>query len=124
MKHARYGRLILWLRWCSGPQTLDSPGACICASSPDRYFFYLTNDLTTPASEVVFLANDRCAQENLIAQSKGGVKALSMPVGDLVSNGAYMVMASLAWSRKAWAALLLTVQGRWAVKCGAEERSL
>src|SRR4051794_5582652 len=39
---------------------------------PDRYFFYLTNDRTTPASEVVFLANDRCDQENLIAQWKGG----------------------------------------------------
>src|SRR5262249_959028 len=29
---------------------------------PDRYFFYLTNDRTTPASEIVFLANDRCDQ--------------------------------------------------------------
>ena len=47
---------------------------------PDRYFFYLTNDLTTPASEIVFLANDRCDQENLIAQLKGGVKAMAMPV--------------------------------------------
>ena len=62
---------------------------------PDRYFFYITNDRTTPASEIVFLANDRCDQENLIAQLKGGVKALAMPVGDLVSNWAYMVMA--AW---------------------------
>ena len=60
---------------------------------PDRYFFYITNDRTTPASEIVFLANDRCDQENLIAQLKGGVKALAMPVGDLVSNWAYMVMA-------------------------------
>ena len=61
---------------------------------PDRYFFYITNDRTTPASEIVFLANDRCDQENLIAQLKGGVKALAMPVDDLVSNWAYMVMAS------------------------------
>jgi hypothetical protein len=53
---------------------------------PDRYFFHLTNDRTTPASEVVFLANDRCDQENLIAQLKGGVKALAMPVDDLVSK--------------------------------------
>ena len=60
---------------------------------PDRYFFYITNDRTTPASEIVFLANDRCDQENLIAQLKGGVKALAMPVDDLVSNWAYMVMA-------------------------------
>src|SRR4051794_17207983 len=91
---------------------------------PDRYFFYLTNDLTTPASEVVFLANDRCDQENLIAQLKGGVKALSMPVNDLVSNWAYMVMASLAWSLKAWGALVLPETGRWSEKYRAEKRSL
>jgi hypothetical protein len=89
-----------------------------------RYFFFITNDRTTPASEVVFLANDRCDQENLIAQLKGGVKAMAMPVGDLVSNWAYMVMASLAWSLKAWAALLLPEQGRWAAKYREEKRSL
>jgi hypothetical protein len=61
---------------------------------------------------------------NLIAQLKGGVKALAMPVGDLVSNWAYMVMASLAWSLKAWSALLLPEQGRWAEKYRAEKRSL
>ena len=70
------------------------------------------------------MANDRCDQENLIAQLKGGVKALAMPVGDLVSNWAYMVMASLAWSLKAWAALLLPEAGRWAEKHRAEKRSL
>jgi len=91
---------------------------------PDRFFFYITNDRTTPASEVVFLANDRCDQENLIAQLKGGVKALSMPVDNLVSNWAYMVMASLAWSLKAWAALLLPEHGRWAKRHRAEKRSL
>jgi hypothetical protein len=91
---------------------------------PDRYFFDITNDRTTPASEVVFLANGRCDQENLIAQLKGGVKALAMPVGDLVSNWAYMVMASLAWSLKAWSALVLPEQGRWAEKYRAEKRSL
>jgi hypothetical protein len=91
---------------------------------PDRYFFYLTNDRTTSASEVVFLANDRCDQENLIAQLKGGVKALTMPVDDLVSNWAYMVMASLAWGLKAWAALLLPEHPRWAGKHRAEKRSL
>lgn len=91
---------------------------------PDRCFFYITNDRTTPASEIVFLANDRCDQENLIGQLKGGVKALSMPVDDLVSNWAYMVMASLAWSLKAWAALVLPEGGRWAEKHRAEKRSL
>jgi Transposase DDE domain group 1 len=91
---------------------------------PDRYFFYITNDRTTPASEIVFLANDRCDQENLVAQLKGGVKALAMPVGDLVSNWAYMVMASLAWSLKAWSALVLPETGRWSAKYRAEKRSL
>jgi hypothetical protein len=91
---------------------------------PDRYFFYITNDWTTPASEVVLLANDRCDQENLIGQLKGGVKALSMPVDNLVSNWAYMVMASLAWSLKAWSALILPEGGRWAEKYRAEKRSL
>jgi Transposase DDE domain group 1 len=91
---------------------------------PDRFLFYITNDRTTPASEIVFLANDRCDQENLVAQLKGGVKALAMPVGDLVSNGAYMAMAGLAWSLKAWSALVLPEQGRWAEKYRAEKRSL
>ena len=67
-----------------------------------RYFFYITNDWETPADEIVFLANDRCNQENLIAQLKGGVRALTTPVDTLESNWAYMVMASLAWSLKAW----------------------
>ncbi len=61
-----------------------------------RYFFYLTNDEETPADELVLLANQRRNQENLIAQLKNGVHALRMPVGILVSNWAYMVMASLA----------------------------
>ena len=39
-------------------------------------------------------ANGRCDQENLIAQLKSGVHALTAPVDDLVSNWAYMVMAS------------------------------
>ena len=78
-----------------------------------RYFFYITNDRQTPASEIVFLANQRCNQENLIEQLKNGVRALQMPVDDLVSNWAYMVMASLAWSLKAWFALLLPEHGRW-----------
>ena len=91
---------------------------------PDRSFFYITNDRTTPPSEIVFLANDRCDQENLIAQFKGGVKALATPVNDLVSNWAYIVMASLAWSLKAWSAPVLPEEGRWAEEHRAEERSL
>ena len=37
-----------------------------------RYFFYITNDREMTAEEVVFPANDRCDQQNLIAQLKCG----------------------------------------------------
>ena len=70
-----------------------------------RYFFYITNIEELSPAEVVFFCNDRCNQENLIEQLKNGLNAFRMPVGDLVSNWAYMVMASLAWSLKAWFAL-------------------
>jgi hypothetical protein len=89
-----------------------------------RYFFYITNDREMSAAEVVFSANDRCDQENLVAQLKGGVHALTTPVDNLVSNWAYMVMASLAWSLKAWAALLVPVSPRHEAKHRAERRTL
>jgi hypothetical protein len=72
-----------------------------------RYFFYITNDFQTPAAELVLQANARADQENLIAQLKNGVHAMRLPVGDLLSNWAYMVMASLAWTLKAWWGLML-----------------
>jgi hypothetical protein len=88
-----------------------------------RYFFFITNDRAAAADELVLEANGRCDQENVIAQLKGGVPALKAPVGDLVSNGAYMVMASLAWTLKAWAALLLPEEPRHAEEHRAERRS-
>ena len=72
-----------------------------------RYFFYITNDLRLAMEDVVFHANRRCNQENLIEQLKNGVNALRVPVYDLLSNWAYMVIASLAWTLKAWFALTL-----------------
>ncbi len=81
-----------------------------------RYFFYITNDRKAAAEEVVFEANDRCDQENLIAQLAGGVRALSAPVDNLHSNWAYMVMTALAWNLKAWLALWLPEGGRWREK--------
>ena len=72
-----------------------------------RYLFYITNIEEMTSEEVVLFCNERCNQENLIEQLKNGLNALRMPVGDLVSNGAYMVMASLAWTLKAWWALLV-----------------
>jgi hypothetical protein len=89
-----------------------------------RYFFSITNDRALSAEEVVFLANDRCDQENLIAQLKGGVHALTTPVDNLVSNWAYMVMASLAWNLKAWSALLVPVSPRHKAKHEGEKRTL
>jgi hypothetical protein len=89
-----------------------------------RYFFYLTNDQETAAADVVFLANDRCNQENLIDQLKHGVGATRMPVDTLLSNWAYMVMAALAWTLKAWFALRLPETGRWATRYAAEKAAV
>lgn len=68
----------------------------------DRYFFYVTNIEEIAPEEVIFLNNDRCNQENLIRELSSGLNAMRMPVGDLESNWAYMVMTSLAWTLKAW----------------------
>jgi hypothetical protein len=87
------------------------------------YFFYITNDWVSEADEIVFSANDRCDQENLLAQLHGGVRALRAPVDNLVSNWAYMVMTALAWNLKAWWALRLPERpGRWQEKHRAEKR--
>jgi hypothetical protein len=72
-----------------------------------RYFFYITNLTHLSAAEMVCFCNERCNQENLIEQLKNGLNALRMPVDSLVSNWSYMVMASLAWTLKAWFALLV-----------------
>ena len=89
-----------------------------------RCFFYITNEWETPAEEIVFGANGRCNQENLLQQLKSGVRSLSAPVDNLLSNWAYMVMASLAWSLKAWAALVLPEAGRWRARHQEEKRKL
>jgi hypothetical protein len=78
-----------------------------------RYFFYITNDRKASKAGIVREANARCNQENLIEQLKNGVNAMRVPVDGLVSNWAYMVMASLTWNLKAWYALLLPTKGRW-----------
>ncbi len=79
-----------------------------------RYFFYITNEgkPTTPA-QIVFSANDRCNQENHLAQLNSA-RALYAPVDNLLTNEAYMLMTSLAWNLKAWLALRLPERaGRW-----------
>jgi hypothetical protein len=72
-----------------------------------RYFFYITNDWVSEPDEIVFVANDRGNQENLLAQLHSGCRALRAPVDNLESNWAYMVMTALAWDLKAWWALCL-----------------
>jgi hypothetical protein len=90
-----------------------------------RYFFYLTNDRTSSPEQVVFQANDRCDQENLIEQLKNGVRAMRNPLDNLHSNWAYMVMASLAWTLKAWWGLMLPANpGRWHERHGQEARQI
>jgi len=89
-----------------------------------RYFFYVTNDQEMTAREVVTEANHRCNQENLIAQLKDGVRALHSPLNTLDANWAYMAMASLAWSLKAWFALLLPTNNRWVDKHEAEREEV
>jgi Transposase DDE domain group 1 len=80
----------------------------------ERYFFYITNEYECTPDEVVFEANDRCNQENLIAQLKSGVRALHASLDNLESNWAYMLMMALAWNLKAWWALTLPeAPGRW-----------
>ncbi len=89
-----------------------------------RYFFYITNDRKASRADIVADANNRCNQENLIEQLKNGVGAMRMPVDNLVSNWAYMVMASLAWNLKAWYALLLPTKGRWHKKHKLQKRKV
>ena len=72
-----------------------------------RYFFYITTRTDLTAAEVVRCANERCNQENVIEQLKNGVNALRVPLYDLVSNWAYMVMAALAWNIKSWLAMMM-----------------
>jgi hypothetical protein len=87
-----------------------------------RYFFYITNDRSMGAAEVVFESNERCDQENLIEQLKNGARALHAPLNTLDANWAYMVAASLAWSLKAWCALLIPQSPRWRLQHSRQQR--
>jgi hypothetical protein len=88
-----------------------------------RYFFYVTNDREFSGVEVVRESNLRCDQEKLIDQLKNGVRALRAPVNTFDANWAYMVMSSLAWTIKAWMALLLPISPRWRERHLVEQRN-
>ena len=78
-----------------------------------RYFFYVTNapPSVLPARKVIASANQRCDQENTLSQLKA-CHALAAPLDSLASNGAYMAMASLAWTLKCWCGLMVQPGGR------------
>jgi hypothetical protein len=89
-----------------------------------RYFLYLTNDWKSTPQEIVFDANDRCQQENILAQLNA-VRALHAPLDNLLSNNAYMLITSLAWNLKAWLALSLPEpRGAEKVQQGQQKRGL
>lgn len=71
-----------------------------------RYFFYISNLSDHSPREIVKEANDRCNQENLNSHLKRGVHALRAPLKTTTSNWAYMIATALAWSLKAWFALM------------------
>jgi hypothetical protein len=93
-----------------------------CLDNFYRYLFYITNDRTMSSEDVVAEANHRCDQENLIDQLKNGARALHAPLNTLDANWAYMVIASLAWTLKAWFALMLPVTPRWREKHEAQRK--
>jgi hypothetical protein len=72
-----------------------------------RYFFYITTYTDLTAEQIVAVANQRCDQENVIGDLKSGIGALRVPLYDLVSNWAYMVIAALAWNLKSWFAMMM-----------------
>ena len=88
-----------------------------------RYFFYITNRRDLDWDEVVQDAHQRCNQENVVAQLKSGVNAMRIPVNDLNSNWAYMVMAALAWNMKAWFGLMVPNRERGLTLVKMEFRS-
>ena len=87
-----------------------------------RYLFYITNKTSAAAKDVVEMANQRCNQERTIGELKSGVSALNMPLGDLHSNWAYMIIGTLAWNLSRWIGLILPAKGRWAAR-RLEERN-
>jgi len=71
------------------------------------YFFYITNDWLTPTTELVLFYDERGGQEHLIGQLKNAIPVFHAPTNTLEANGAYMIIAALAWNLKVWYGLLL-----------------
>ena len=89
------------------------------------YFFYISNDRISTPEQIVFAANERCDQENLIEQLKNRVRSMRNPLDNLHSNWAYMVMTSLAWTLKAfWGLMLPATKGRWQTHHQQQKRDI
>ena len=64
------------------------------------------------ADQAVLTAGGRCDQENLVAQLKGGVHALTTPVDNLVSNCVTRHKVSTdAMRQKVWTMTFVVVTG-------------
>ncbi|MGD9975882.1 MAG: transposase, partial [Desulfatirhabdiaceae bacterium] len=72
-----------------------------------RYFFYITNDAKNSKEQILEFYRKRADHENDIEQLKNGACALKAPSNTLLSNWAYMAIASTAWDLKAWYGLLM-----------------
>lgn len=72
-----------------------------------RYYFMLTNLWRGSAERIVRFGYKRSDIENDIEQMENGIEAMKMPTGELLANGAFLMMGQLAWNLKAWSALLL-----------------
>ena len=70
---------------------------------------YIPTRWDLSAAELVRLADigHAATRRTVNAQLYSGVGALRVPVYDLVSNWAYMVMAALAWNLKSWLAMMM-----------------
>ncbi len=72
-----------------------------------RYFFYITHDWMAPDIESLLFYDERGGQEHLIGKFKSSVPIFHAPTNTLEANGAYMIIAALAWNLKIWYGLLL-----------------
>ena len=114
------GGPIAW--WCSASGWGSTRGRCGCARSTATSS---SSPTTAPPRPTSWCSRRMAAATRRTSSrsSRGACRALTAPVDDLVSNWAYMVMASLAWTLKAWAALLLPEEPRHAEEHRAERRS-
>ncbi|MDX9787874.1 MAG: hypothetical protein RBT11_13905 [Desulfobacterales bacterium] len=66
-----------------------------------RYFFYITNETKMSAKELIEFYRGRRITKTTSNNSKTKSEPFNPPSDNLVSNWAYMVIASLAWDLKA-----------------------